>query len=208
MLPLSRYVSPHEEVRKPTIDCLVSFEGSRYSVPHFFAKRDVWLRTSKGYLLEIYSTANVLIATHCLALTKGSVLINEDHYHNHQIERGSWKRLSIMFLERFPNHTDFLEELHAQKRINPAYHLTQILDITAYFAEPLMTQALRAASEYRLYSACFIRSYLENHALESIASPPTRLLMRGSVPASPSIERPLSDYSRALQLHVLPQPVK
>jgi hypothetical protein len=51
-------VSPYEEVRKPTIDCLVSFEGSRYSVPHFFAKRDVWLNTSKGYLLEIYSTAN------------------------------------------------------------------------------------------------------------------------------------------------------
>lgn len=163
-LPEERYVDVKEEVRKVTADCLISFAGSRYSVPHQFALREVWLKVSKGYLLEIYSSQNVLIASHKLSLTKGKSVINLEHYKNHRIEQGSWLRLSEMFLITFPSDNWFLDKLKTQKRINPAYHLTQIIDIAKYYDAEDLRRAFAEASNYNIYSYNFIKGYLENNS--------------------------------------------
>ena len=132
-LPSTRYVNTKEPVRKVTADCLCSFDGCRYSVPYVFALREVWLRVSKGYLLEIYSSSNTLIATHRLSAVKGKVIIDESHYQNHRIERGNWQRLCTMFLQKYGDFQWFLDKVQAQKRVNPAYQLTQILDLVPFY---------------------------------------------------------------------------
>ena len=143
-LPHERYVGLTEQVRKATADCLVPFDGSRYSVPDVFAIREVWVRVLKGYLLEISSTKGVVIAVHRLSTVKGKVVIDERHYRNHRIERGSWERLSCMFLERFPHQRHFLDGLKAQKRLNPCYHLTRVMDLAAFY-EPTHLEAAFSA---------------------------------------------------------------
>ncbi|WP_410198540.1 Mu transposase domain-containing protein, partial [Aliarcobacter butzleri] len=73
-----RYVGFKEEFRKANSECLVSYKGNKYSVPHYFASKEVWLRVLYGTTLQIYSSKNKLIATHTISLKKGEVLVNKE----------------------------------------------------------------------------------------------------------------------------------
>jgi hypothetical protein len=69
-LPNNRYIGVSEEFRKGCSDCLISVDGNRYSVPHIFACRDIWIRISQGRYLEVYSQSNKLMAKHTLEKTE------------------------------------------------------------------------------------------------------------------------------------------
>jgi transposase InsO family protein len=184
-LPETRYVGVKEQVRKVTSDCLISFDGCRYSVPSLFALREVWLRVSKGYLLEVYSTNNILIASHRISPEKGRIIAKNEHYVNHLIERGNWDRLCQSFLALFPDQEAFLERLKAQKRINHAYHLTRIIELSSFYSHDLVRSGLYECQHYNIYTANFLKAYVENHG----ATPPQSQMV-----LSP-IQRPLSDYA-------------
>lgn len=191
-LPDQRYVDIREQVRKVTADCLVSFQGNRYSVPYLFALREVWLKVSRGYLLEIYSSSNKLIASHPLSGGKGKSVINLEHYRNHRTDHGSWARLSEMFLMYFPDEQWFIDKLKTQKRINPAYHLTQILETAKYYDPVSCRKAFSMAKVYNVYTHVFIRGYLENH---SEVKPPgiSEAIRHTQIPGQ-NIKRPLTQY--------------
>ena len=193
-LPANRFVDIKEQVRKVTADCLISFEGSRYSVPYLFASKEVWLKVSKGHRLQIYSSQNKLIAEHNLSLVKKAVTINEEHYKNHSIERGNWSRLSQIFLSIFPDFDWFPEKLKTQKRINPNYHLTQILEMTKYYRSEDFKNAFSTCYRYNVYSHKFIKGYLENYGrVESIKPCPIDKKILEAI-ESQSIKRQLSEY--------------
>lgn len=199
-LPRERYVNIKEQVRKVTADCLFSFEGNRYSVPWPFACREVWVRVSKGYYLEIYSSQNAMIAMHQLAMTKGNVIINKAHYKSHKVERGNWARLSQLFVQQFDQHSWFLDKLRTQKRINPAYHLTRIMDMTEFFRREDMIQAFNACMTYNVFNWVFVKGFLEQHAkihapLEDAISGAMDIRSNFS---GKTIKRPLTDY----QMHL------
>jgi transposase len=200
-LPEGRYVDIKEQVRKVTADCLVSFSGSRYSVPHQFALREVWLKVSKGYLLEIYSSQNILIAQHKLSLIKGKSVINLEHYKNHRTEKGSWNRLCEMFLISFPEQNWFLDKLKTQKRINPAYHLTQILELTKFYFKDDCIKAYDEAKRYNIYTHIFIKGYLENNFTVQPVQPGiiNHISLNKITSSKYDIKRPLEQYKLAYQ---------
>lgn len=195
-LPSSRYVNIKEEVRKVTADCLISFDGNKYSVPYLFACREVWIKVSKGYFLQIYSSQNKLVATHLISTKKATVIIDEAHYKNHRIERGNWNRLCETFSKRFSTHDWFLDKLKTQKRINPCYQLTRILYMADFYNEKDMIKACEAARDYNFYNHNFIKAFLEKNAAQIV---PQEI----SIPVSSSldinytqnIKRPLTDYT-------------
>jgi len=162
-LPSTRYVGVKEEIRKVTQDCLLSFNGSRYSVPWMFAGKYVWLRVSKGFFLGIYSQANVSIATHILSMKKGAVIIEQSHYRANPHAETSFDRLRMTFLESFPAYALFLEKLHAQKRLNPRRHLFQILEIAKMYLSADFCKALDLSLEYNVFTAAFIKGVLEKN---------------------------------------------
>jgi transposase len=196
-LPERRHLSVNAEVRPVTLDCLISYNGCRYSVPHYFADRQVWLRISQGYWLKVYADNNALVATHRLSLVKGKVIIDESHYKNHDIERGSWNRLIIMFLERFPSDSLFLDKLKSQKRTNPAYHLTQVLELEAFYSKDQMHKAISACHQYNIFKSSFIKSFLENHyrADPGVPSSPVRSTDIITHKTGGSITRSLQEYA-------------
>lgn len=167
-LPKQRYVGIKQEVRKATSDCLISFNGNRYSVPWMFATRLVWIKVSHGYYLEIYSQENRCIARHKLVTGKGQVIINSEHFKGNKNTHGNWKRLALMFNQRYPGYQQFLDKLQAQKRINARYHLGRILDISAYYSPEQVVQTIEAALEYNVFNFFFFQGYLENHFKQDI----------------------------------------
>ncbi|OVE79786.1 hypothetical protein BVY01_01585 [bacterium I07] len=197
-LPECRYVDIKEPVRKVTSDCLISFDGNRYSVPWIFANKEVWLHVSQGYYLELYSSNNRLIARHKISLQKGKIIMNPEHYKNHKVERGNWNRICRTFLDRFPDYGWFVDHLKTQKRINPNYHLTQILDTAQFFASQDMEKAFAACRKYNVYTSSFVRGYLENHATSQ--EPVTRLRTPAVYPRGAPIKRPLQTYQMNLDI--------
>lgn len=193
-LPDMRFVDIKEEVRKVTSDCLVAFQGNRYSVPHFFAAKEVWLKVSQGSRLLIYSSQNKLIAEHDLSFQKGGVFTKLEHYKNHENDYGNWERLSKTFLDIFPDLKWFLEKLKAQKRINPRYHLKQIVELSKYYEKADLRKAFEVCDNYNIYSYTFISAYLQNHSKVEVIPPSpidSKVLQKIN---SISIKRDLNEY--------------
>ncbi|MDQ3194434.1 MAG: IS21 family transposase [Bacteroidota bacterium] len=163
-LPEERYIGTKEEFRKVTYDCLISFGGSRYSVPWMFAGKQVWIRISKGYILEVYSQSNKLITTHKLSLKKSAVIIQQEHYRGNNSDRGNFERLKMNFLNMFPGKELFIEKLKASKRINSSYQLFQILEIMKLYCTEDSLDAINVSLQYNVFNSSFIAGYLEkNH---------------------------------------------
>lgn len=65
--------------RKVGKDALVSYKGSRYSVPWQYASKDVVLEETKDYQISIYSSEK-LLATHDISTLPHQVISDKRHY--------------------------------------------------------------------------------------------------------------------------------
>jgi len=79
-LPPARFLGGLDAARQVSLDCLVRYGGSRYSVPHQYAATPVWVRTALGTRLEIDAQDGACLATHPLAAKKGELVIQQEHY--------------------------------------------------------------------------------------------------------------------------------
>lgn len=195
-LPATRYVGVKEETRKASYDGLLSFGGSRYSVPWPFAGKHVWLRVSKGYYLEIYSQANALIAAHKLSLVKGAVVLEKTHYRTPVSALASIDRMKILFREHFPGHDMFLEKLLAQRRFNSRYHLHEILELSRLYERADFEHALEISLEYNIFTVSFLSGYLEKHFKQSFDLKSRAITIPAILSAQP-VTRDLREYRLA-----------
>jgi transposase len=166
-LPEYRYVGVKEDTRKVSYDCLISYNGSRYSVPWMFAGKFVWIKISKGYYLQIYSQSNKLIAEYKLSVKKGSTIIVQEHYRSYRDITESFETLKVKFLESFPEFSMFLEKLLAQKRQNAHRQLKQILYLSKLYSKVDFTEALNKSVEYNVFNHSFVSGYLEKNHKQS-----------------------------------------
>lgn len=190
-LPATRYVGIKEEIRKVTSDCLLSFGGSRYSVPWYFAGKEVWVKASRGYYLEVYSGANKLIARHVLATVKGSVVMEKAHYRTTSDRSGSFEHLRALFSEAFPGNELFVEKLQAQRRTNAKTHLYQVLELAKLYQKEDMLRAIQLCIEYNVFNATFISGYLEKNFRQTVTLP--REPLRYHITKEP-VTRDLNEY--------------
>jgi hypothetical protein len=168
-LPERRYVGVQEEIRKVTFDCLISFNGSRYSVPWMFAGKQVWIKVSRGYILEVYSQNNKLVATHKLSLEKKFIIVEQEHYKGNNCETGNFERLKMNFLSVFPGKELFIEKLKAAKRLNARYQLFQILELMKMYTKEDFLDAIEKSLQYNVFHSSFISGYLEKNFKQKFA---------------------------------------
>lgn len=162
-VPEHRYIGIKEEVRKVTFDCLISYGGSRYSVPWMFAGKQVWIRISRGHKLEVYSQSNKLVATHKLSLKKSAIIIEKEHYKNNNSGLGNFERLKADFLIMFEGNELFIEKLRASKRINSRYQLSEILELSKFYKKEDFIDAINQSLEYNVFNSKFMSGYLEKY---------------------------------------------
>ena len=193
-LPSTRYVGVKEKTRKVTFDCLLSYGGSRYSVPWPFAGKHVWIRISKGYYLEVYSQANAMIAVHPVSMSRGAVVLEKSHYRTPVSVLASIDRLKLRFRERFPQHEMFLEKLLAQKRMNARYHLNELLELARHYHTADFENALSLALQYNVFTVHFLSGYLAKNFQQSFDLAPRAILARELSPPPEPVIRDLTDY--------------
>ena len=165
-LPEQRFVGTLALSRKVSWDCLVSFRGSRYSVPAVYAGKRVWLLVSRGTHLLILDGQRQIVAEHALAQRHGTTVLIQEHYAT--LRRTAARTtvvLSEQFLARFPRQRAFLEGLVAQHKLNPADHLRPILELADVYDAASLEQAFATARTYNTYSKTFVRGILEQEGV-------------------------------------------
>ncbi len=194
VLPAKRYAGIKLEVRKVSSDCLISYNGSRYSVLWMFAGKEVWVKVSKGCYLQVYSQANKLIASHTLALQKGCLEIQRSHYRANSNHTGNLQRLENDFMDMFPDKKVFIQKLTVQKRTSARRQLSQILQIAKMYHKDDMVNALDKSLEYNVFNYAFISGYLESNSNHSYDIDVPECLINDEKYNHINIKRNLIDY--------------
>jgi hypothetical protein len=192
-LPAALFLGTYEETRLVSWDCLISFAGSRYSVPWAYAGQPVWVRSSQGVRLQVRSQHGEVIATHALAAVKGSTVIDPTHYEGLAPRLPKTRALATAaFRTRFPEHEWFLEGLYAQHVPNGTAHLRAILGLAELYSGDALRDAFTAARQYQAFSHAFIRGVLEGGG--------AALRPASSGPAAPSsLQADLGIYQARLE---------
>jgi len=192
-LPATRYVGIHALTRKVSWDCLVSYEGSRYSTPWVYAGKRVWVRASQGVRFEVLAPTGAVIARHALSATKGATIIDPTHYAGLRKETPHTKVvLAEAFLQRFPDAQTFLDGVLTQQKLNPVRHLRGILDLAQQYSDDAMRGAFQSAYTYNTFTLPFLRGVLQYTAQPALL-PSTPLGTLRAVPRV-SIKRDLRAY--------------
>lgn len=145
-LPQTRYIGIHALTRKVSWDCLIPYEGSRYSVRWVYAGKRVWVRVSQGVRLEVRSSLGEVIARHALSETKGATIIDPAHYEGLRKDTPHTRGVLVeAFQRRFPDQQPVLDGLLAQQKLGPVRHLRGILALADHYAPEAMRTAFRNA---------------------------------------------------------------
>jgi len=196
-LPATRYIGIHALTRKVSWDCLIPYEGSRYSVLSLYAGKRVWVRVSQGVRLEALSPTGAVIGRHVLSETKGATVIDPAHYEGLRKDTPRTRVVLVeAFQRRFPDQQAFLDGLLAQQKLGPARHLRGILELAQQYAPEALRAAFRSAGTYNTYSLQFVRGVLQHDALPA-TTPPTLATTRGPVPRL-AVKRDLRAYQTLL----------
>ncbi len=165
---IKRYVGFKEEFRRVTLDCLISYKSNKYSVPHYFANKEVWLKVLYGTTLQIFSSKNKLIASHSISLSKGGVFINKEHFIGYRTNQFDSSAKSISRLTtRFATYTNihkFIENVKVQKRINPSNHLHKIANLFEYYSDEDCIFAMDECFTLNMFNATIIKGYITQQA--------------------------------------------
>ncbi|MFP4487631.1 MAG: Mu transposase domain-containing protein [Campylobacterales bacterium] len=145
----------------------MSYKGNKYSVPHYFTSKEVWIRVVYGTTLQIYSSKNKLIATHTLALGKGEVIINKEHFQGYRTNKFDSQVASInRLVKRFENYTNihkFIENIKVQKRINPSSHLYRIANLFEYYDDVDCITAMEESFTLNVYNYNIIKGHITSY---------------------------------------------
>lgn len=197
-LPERTFVGTREEFRKVSWDCLVSFQGSRYSVPNLYAGKQVWVRSSQGARLEVYDQKGRLLAAHQLSAKKGLTVINKEHYEGLSKHTPMTKVvLADAFIARFPDQQRFLDGLLAQYKLSPANQLRAVLSLSEVYAPEAMKAAFAVALNYNTYSHQFLKGVLQAGQVK--AEEPTRLKVVFASLPQVEVTRSLGVYQELLE---------
>ena len=198
-LPATRFISCRECFRKVSLDCLVSYGGSRYSVPWQYAGKSVWLRPTLSAGLEILAQTGETLARHQLSKEKGKSVVDLAHYQGLRERTSSSKhQLSCLFQHRFPEEQAgrFLEKLLAQYRMNAHVQLQRILALESSYPHEALLSAFEQALAYNTFSYRFLCGLLSQQ--EPSEMPEPVLLGQERVLPQLDVRRGLESYQTLL----------
>jgi hypothetical protein len=184
-----------KETRKVSWDCLISFRGIRYSVPHIYAGKRVWVRVSQGSTLEIYSEKGGFLAKHQLSFTKGSTISKGEHYEG--LKGSVPKSLPVLretFINKFPSGKAFVELLEKKTTNNHGSYLQKILELEHSYELECIETSIRQAIEFKRIDNAFFK-----HVLRDTPRKKDDYTIKGALPNIQSNSRSLKYYKNLLQ---------
>jgi hypothetical protein len=202
-LPATPYLGWHEDFRLVSKDCLISFQGVRYSVPWPYAGKQVLVRQSQGRELVVFAPGGQLLTRHGLQPSGSPAVILPAHYEGlRRRHHAALAGLARTFREQYgaaAEAVEFLQRLLAQHRHHPERPLGQVLELLSAVPAAVAQAALADAVEFNLCTPRFLAERLrqQTRGRTSGAAPPPAPTVQLVLPCL-DVERPLDAYGRAL----------
>jgi len=194
-LPVARFSPTIGELRKVSWDCLVSFRAVRYSCPHRFAGKRVWVRESHGSVLEVMDLSGSVIARHSLSDKKGATIIQKQHYEG--IKSSTPKtapRIREIFVETFSKADVFYQGLVKMTSYNAPYHAKKILEQRRIYEDQFIEETLQKAMEFGAFSHQAVGNILKEYPLKE----DPLSIKNANYALFSTTRRPLSEYNLLL----------
>jgi transposase len=156
-----------KEHRRVSWDCLVSVDGTRYSVPYQYANKSVWIVRYIGYEIDIYSDAGNVIAKHKKSDKKGATVIDKSHYEGLYMKvPQSVPEIRNKFKEVFTENGEAFFSVMEQRMSNYNIHGQNILKQRILYEDKAIDEVLGKALEYGIYNSSFVRNLLKKYPLK------------------------------------------
>ena len=199
-LPARRFPIVERLHRSATRDCLISYEGNLYSVPHRWAgRRHLGVEVSDGQV-RIYQ-GKEQIACHARCLGRRRRIVDVKHFEGISPERcftPTQRRLEQL-QSLGPQAKAFLEGLtKAETRLLP-WHLSRLEELLFKNGPEILLKAIERAARFGAYDAHTVGNLCRQ--LRPVQETPTRLgELLGDIMARAAQgqvqHRPLDDYDR------------
>ena len=206
-LPEAPFLGWEASFREVSKDCLLSFQGVRYSVPWAYAGKQVRVRVRQGRELVVYAPDGQCLARHGLRPRGSPPVMLAAHYEGlRRRHQAAFAGLARQFRERYGEHGSaeaFLQRLLAQHQHRPEQALGQVLELLGAAPDSLALGVLAEAVEFNLCTPRFLTELLRRR----LACPGAEVLSADRLPPplgtqlvlpELAIERPLCVYGRAL----------
>ena len=143
-LPQSDFSSSLMENRKVNWDSLFSYNANKYSVPHLYAGKEIWVKNIKGYYLKIYSPSGKHITTHKVSDKKNDIVIVDEHYSGIKTDTPKTKTiLQNEFMKYYSANSLFLKYLYEQRTHSAIRDLRAIINLRNYYNDIEIDNALK-----------------------------------------------------------------
>jgi transposase len=162
-LPNTVYALTLKESRKVSWDCFISFRSVRYSVPHPYAGKQIWIRVSQGDKLELYSERGEWIDQHPISFTKGRTVSKKEHYEGlRKSIPKSLPQLRETFIQTFPSGKKFIQMLREKTTQNHGYILQRMLELQYSYTVDVLEAVIQQALTHRRIDYGFIQNMLRH----------------------------------------------
>ncbi|MGV3719649.1 MAG: IS21 family transposase [Actinomycetota bacterium] len=202
-LPPMPFLGVSEMVRQVSRDCLVSYQGVRYSVPAPYAGKQVWLRPTQGHSVTVLSAKGVPLATHTVPPAGVKLVVCPEHYEGlRRRHTAALPTLTARFRALYGSlgaeAETFLQRFLGQATQAPERELSRLLELFSTAPEPQVLQVLTDGLEFNLLTRAFLEARLDHHRRQAApAAAPLALPLQAPLPFL-DVEGPLGAYGRAL----------
>lgn len=173
-LPEQRFPSYDEELRQVDPDSTLSIRGTRYTVPHELANKNVWVRLHAEHFEVLAPGGRIVFTRRYVAEEdKGKLQIDPSHYDGlsrgpSNPARGPALRLEEAFLARFPTLADLVVGLKLRLKRLSHIHLRMLWRLAERYGDAAFVAAARRALEHRAFNAQAVRRILERAGAEPL----------------------------------------
>ena len=171
-LPEQRFPSYDEELRQVDPDSTLSIRGTRYTVPHEVANKNVWVRLHAEHFEVLAPGGRIVFARRYVAeQDKGKLQIDPSHYDGlsrgpSNPARGPALRLEEVFLARFPTLAALVVGLKLRLKRLSHIHLRMLWRLAERYGDAAFVAAATRALEHRAFNAQAVRRVLERAGAE------------------------------------------
>lgn len=199
LLPLKErlYDTSYVGPRKASLDCFISYEGNRYSIPYKYASKTLTIRADKGKLKIYTSGQDEPVAVHLIFKGKGKDIVDPKHTEGIKIkQRERWEGFKSAFLSLSPQAKNYWDGfLSSEKMRGRWWELRKILYLCEKYTADEVDYALTRAYQYKAYGYKYIEKILmdrKSGGMNHISDILSELLVKWDIPKVE--ERPLKTY--------------
>lgn len=172
---------------------LISYQGTKYSVPHIWQRCEVAVEECDGYLKLYDPHSDAEIACHRLSIQRGKVIKNNNHYRDYRKNIETIYSEALQLFDDRNTAAELLSRLRSDNTSIARDQLRAVIRLRKKFSEATWAQATGVILSLPVLKASLIEAVLESHHRRQTAQ--TLEQQNLAIPTADSaLDRQLDDY--------------